>query len=120
MKDQRPVHSTLAAILCALLGLAFQAQAQEVPSEYREVLKTLGKQGDFKANVLKVNIPRKDLTAQPFFLRDSPPVLHARDGTRESGRPRPNGEAGCGPDWSDPGSSPRSAASLSGGAARKT
>ena len=61
MKYQRPVYSTLAAILCAFLGLAFQAQAQEVPSEYREVLKTLGKQGDFKANVLKVNIPRKDL-----------------------------------------------------------
>ena len=61
MKYQRPVYSTLAAILCAFLGLAFQAQAQEVPSEYQEVLKTLGKQGDFKANVLKVNIPRKDL-----------------------------------------------------------
>lgn len=62
MNYQLPVYSTLAAILCSFLGLTFQAQAQEVPSEYQEVLKTLGKQGDFKANVLKVNIPRKDLT----------------------------------------------------------
>jgi Domain of Unknown Function (DUF1259) len=35
--------------------------AQEVPAEYKEVLSTLGKQGDFKDNVLKVNIPRSDL-----------------------------------------------------------
>src|SRR6266704_2140622 len=37
------------------------ARAQEMPAEYAEVLKALGKQGDFKANVLKINIPRKDL-----------------------------------------------------------
>src|SRR5438270_702104 len=30
-------------------------------AEYDAVLKTLGKQGDFKANVLKINIPRSDL-----------------------------------------------------------
>src|SRR5580765_40698 len=36
--------------------------AQEVPGEYQEVLKALGKQGDYKANVLKVNIPRNDLS----------------------------------------------------------
>lgn len=35
--------------------------AQEMPSEYQNVLKTLGKQGDFKAGVLKINIPRNDL-----------------------------------------------------------
>jgi hypothetical protein len=35
--------------------------AQEVPAEYRQVLSTLGKQGDFKDNVLKVNIPRTDV-----------------------------------------------------------
>lgn len=35
--------------------------AQEVPAEYQQVLTTLGKQGDFKDNVLKVNIPRNDL-----------------------------------------------------------
>jgi len=35
--------------------------AQEVPGEYQEVLKALDKPGDYKANVLKVNIPRNDL-----------------------------------------------------------
>src|SRR5262245_12360507 len=37
------------------------AQASDVPAEYQQVLSTLGKQGDFKDNVLKVNIPRSDL-----------------------------------------------------------
>ena len=37
------------------------ASAQSMPAEYDGVLKTLGKQGDFKANVLKINIPRNDL-----------------------------------------------------------
>src|SRR5260370_19855174 len=37
------------------------ANAQQMPSEYDQVMKTLGKQGDFKENVLKVNIPRNDL-----------------------------------------------------------
>src|SRR5579859_2177166 len=47
-------------IPCILLagGAAF---AQEMPADYATVLKTLGKQGDFKANVLKINIPRNDL-----------------------------------------------------------
>ena len=35
--------------------------AQDMPADYAQVLKTLGKQGDYKANVLKVNIPRNDL-----------------------------------------------------------
>src|SRR5215472_14614329 len=34
---------------------------QEMPAKYQEVLQILGKKGDFKANVLKVNIPRNDL-----------------------------------------------------------
>jgi Domain of Unknown Function (DUF1259) len=38
-----------------------QAAAQDVPTPYREVLTFLGRQGDFKANVLKVNIPRNDV-----------------------------------------------------------
>src|SRR3954471_17646835 len=37
------------------------AAAQAVPAEYQQVLSALGKQGDFKDNVLKVNIPRNDL-----------------------------------------------------------
>src|SRR5919198_3040181 len=35
--------------------------AQEMPKEYATVLTTLDKKGDFKDNVLKVNIPRNDL-----------------------------------------------------------
>jgi hypothetical protein len=41
-----------------LAGLAF---GQAIPAEYDGVLKSLGKQGDFKDNVLKVNVPRNDL-----------------------------------------------------------
>lgn len=40
---------------------AVPAVAQETPKEYQEVLTLLGRSGDFKANVLKVNIPRSDL-----------------------------------------------------------
>ncbi|HEY1215387.1 MAG TPA: DUF1259 domain-containing protein [Bryobacteraceae bacterium] len=43
------------------LILAAAASAQTMPADYANVLKTLGKQGDYKANVLKVNIPRNDL-----------------------------------------------------------
>jgi hypothetical protein len=37
------------------------ATAQEVPADYKALLSTLGKTGDFKDGVLKVNIPRNDL-----------------------------------------------------------
>jgi hypothetical protein len=37
------------------------ASAQTVPADYQSVLSALGKQGDYKDNVLKVNIPRNDL-----------------------------------------------------------
>ncbi len=46
----------------SLLLCASGALAQDVPAEYQQVLTTLGKQGDYKANVLKVNIPRNDLS----------------------------------------------------------
>jgi hypothetical protein len=45
-----------------LLTLDSTGWAQNVPAEYQQVLTTLGKQGDFKDNVLKVNIPRSDLS----------------------------------------------------------
>jgi hypothetical protein len=38
------------------------AYGQQMPAEYDQAMKTLGKQGDFKENVLKINIPRNDLT----------------------------------------------------------
>lgn len=43
------------------LFCVYAAFAQSMPAEYDGVLKTLGKQGDFKDGVLKVNIPRNDL-----------------------------------------------------------
>jgi len=46
--------------LLFILGVA-AGYGQQMPAAYDEVLKTLGKQGDFKENVLKVNIPRNDL-----------------------------------------------------------
>lgn len=47
-------------LLFALLPAALFAQ--EMPAEYKQVLAALGKQGDYKSNVLKVNIPRNDLS----------------------------------------------------------
>ncbi|HEY7284055.1 MAG TPA: DUF1259 domain-containing protein [Vicinamibacterales bacterium] len=44
-----------------LAGSPFAVAGQEIPAEYQQVLSRLGKQGDFKDNVLKVNIPRNDL-----------------------------------------------------------
>src|SRR6188768_2817669 len=58
-------HSIFALIL--LLSLTTQPaaaqapQAPAMPAEYAAVLQSLGRQGDFKDNVLKVNIPRSDL-----------------------------------------------------------
>jgi len=45
---------------CFLLT-GMSALAQDIPSDYQEVLKSLDRKGDFKAGVLKVNIPRSDL-----------------------------------------------------------
>src|SRR5215471_1853736 len=56
---QSRVASTTLAVLVATGAAAF---AQDVPAPYKDVLTLLGKSGDFKANVLKVNIPRNDLS----------------------------------------------------------
>src|SRR5215212_8451471 len=52
------------ATISAALFVCFAsgAAAQDIPAEYQQVLTTLGKQGDYKANVLKVNIPRNDIS----------------------------------------------------------
>src|SRR6266705_959982 len=50
----------LFASLC-LLFCGLSSFAQGVPSDYQDVLKFLDRKGDFKAGVLKVNIPRSDL-----------------------------------------------------------
>jgi len=55
-------HKGVRAFILAIALLApFTAWAQDIPAEYQQVLSTLGKQGDFKDNVLKVNIPRNDV-----------------------------------------------------------
>ncbi len=49
------VMGVIALILCSV------AFAQEPPADYQAVIKELGRSGDYKANVLKVNVPRNDL-----------------------------------------------------------
>src|SRR3954466_5614847 len=52
-------------VVCAvvlLTSFASFAAAQDMPPAYKAVLDTLGKTGDYKDNVLKVNIPRNDLS----------------------------------------------------------
>jgi hypothetical protein len=60
-------------IFALTLFAAASIRAQEMPAEYKSVLTTLGRNGDFKDGVLKVNIPRND--------------LHVRIGQREAPTP---------------------------------
>lgn len=48
-------------LLFVLLSAAATSRAQDVPADYAAVMTALGKKGDFKDGVLKVNIPRTDL-----------------------------------------------------------
>jgi hypothetical protein len=50
-----------AALAAAVLAAPAEGRAQTIPGDYQAVLTTLGRSGDFKDNVLKVNIPRSDL-----------------------------------------------------------
>ncbi len=53
---------TVAALLTlAALATAGSVRAQEMPADYKTVLTTLGKTGDFRDGVLKVNIQRNDV-----------------------------------------------------------
>lgn len=54
---------TACLVMSALSSPAviMQAQGQDMPADYQAVLKALDKKGDYKENVLKVNIPRNDL-----------------------------------------------------------
>ena len=73
MKSFRPF--LLFGLFSFFLG-ASRLLAQKIPADYQEVLHTLNRSGDFKASVLKVNIPCNDLhvriagreTATPFGL----------------------------------------------------
>jgi hypothetical protein len=48
-------------LISLMLVSAALASAQDMPADYKAVLEALGRQGDYKDNVLKVNIPRGDL-----------------------------------------------------------
>src|SRR3954452_24594875 len=48
-------------LITALLASGIALSAQSMPADYDAVLKTLGKQGDYKSGVLKVNVPRNDV-----------------------------------------------------------
>lgn len=52
---------SLTAITLLLLFHPVMLFGQAIPEDYQKVLTFLNKKGDFKANVLKVNIPRSDL-----------------------------------------------------------
>jgi hypothetical protein len=56
-------HACYLAGLTLLMALApvRASAAQDPPADYQEVLTALGKTGDFKDGVLKVNIPRNDV-----------------------------------------------------------
>ncbi len=49
------------SILFVLLFSTAPLPAQDMPKDYQEVLTILGRSGDYKASVLKVNVPRNDL-----------------------------------------------------------
>ena len=78
----------LCASLCILLSSS-RAFAQDMPSDYQGVLKYLDRKGDFKAGVLKVNIPRSDLkmtiqgvsTPTPFGFGGWVALTKATDGS---------------------------------------
>ncbi len=74
----------LFASLCVLY-CGVSAFAQEVPSDYQEVLKFLDRKGDFKAGVLKVNIPRSDLK---MSIQGFSTPTHGRSGA-PAGRSEP-------------------------------
>src|SRR5262249_43562037 len=59
--SSRFITVSLAIATFPWTGNIVGAQAPPVPPEYQHVLTTLGKQGDFKDGVLKINIPRNDL-----------------------------------------------------------
>jgi hypothetical protein len=70
-------------------AFAGSIRAQDMPSDYQDVLKSLDRKGDFKAGVLKVNIPRNDLkmtirgfsTPTPFGFGGWIALTKATDGS---------------------------------------
>lgn len=52
----------IATCVLALLFTTTPAFAQDMPADYAAVLKALNRTGDFRGQVLRVNVPRSDLT----------------------------------------------------------
>ena len=50
------------SVLIVAMLSAVPAIAQDMPADYKQVVAALGKSGDFKDGVLKVNIPRNDVS----------------------------------------------------------
>jgi hypothetical protein len=77
-----------AVVMLALMGAT--TAAQEIPADYQQVLTALGKTGDFKDNVLKVNLPRNDVkvtvagidTPTPFGFGGWIALTKASDGSQ--------------------------------------
>ena len=61
-----------AALICALSG-ATSALAQDTPADYQQVLTFLGRQGDYKASVLKINVPRNDVSVSVAGVKTPTP-----------------------------------------------
>src|SRR5438128_2661169 len=88
MEDRMRVIIAL-SVSIGLLSGPF-ALAQQIPADYQQVLTTLGKQGDFKDQVLKVNIPRNDVqvtvagiaTPTPFGFGGWIAMTKASDGNQ--------------------------------------
>jgi len=59
---RRHLVCTMAGVMVFAAAAAHAQAPAEVPAPYKDVLMLLGKQGDFKDNVLKVNIPRNDVS----------------------------------------------------------
>jgi Domain of Unknown Function (DUF1259) len=82
-------------VLILTVGFSFSGAfsgrvfAQDMPGDYQDVLKSLDRKGDFKAGVLKVNIPRNDLkmtiqgvsTPTPFGFGGWIALTKAADGS---------------------------------------
>ena len=68
-----PTKMVRSVLVFACLSAVSLAAHQDMPTDYAGVLKTLGKAGDFKDGVLKVNIPRNDLAVSIHGQRVSTP-----------------------------------------------
>src|SRR5947208_1535319 len=55
----KPLRS--ACIVIGLLANVLLVGAQTMPADYQEVLRFLGRTGDYKENVLKIGLPRNDV-----------------------------------------------------------